>query len=128
MPILVAWGFVNVSIEAVKLEILRSLPREGERPFPTHRATVGVFLRDRMGRDITIHGFRSSFSTWCAEATRFEPAMREAALAHVIRDKVERSYQRGTMLQKRRQLMEAWSAYCSSSPAKLEASVVRLRA
>jgi hypothetical protein len=28
----------------------------------------------------------------------------------------------------RRQLMEAWSAYCSSSPAKLEASVVRLRA
>jgi hypothetical protein len=71
--------------------------------------------------------FRSSFSTWCAEATRFEPAVCEAALAHVIRDKVERSYQRGTMLQKGRQLMEAWSAYCSSSPAKLEASVVWLR-
>jgi integrase len=109
------------------LEILRSLPREGERPFPTHRATVSVFLRDRMGRDVTIHGFRSSFSTWCAEATRFEPAVREAALAHVIKDKVERSYQRGTMLQKRRAMMDAWTGYCSSPPAKTGTTVVPIR-
>jgi integrase len=109
------------------LAILRAILRDGERPFPTHRATVGVFLRQRMGRDgITIHGFRSSFSTWCAEATRFEPAVREAALAHVTKDKTERSYQRGTMLQKRRALMEAWAAYCGS-PVKSEATVTPLR-
>jgi integrase len=109
------------------LDILRSLPRDGERPFPTHRATTGAFLRQRMGRpDITTHGFRSSFSTWCAEATRFDIPTREAALAHVIKDKTVAAYQRGTMLAKRRQAMEAWAGYCASPPAKPDARVVAI--
>ena len=109
------------------LDILKGMPRDGERIFPTHRATTGQFLRERMGHsDITAHGFRSSFSTWCAEATRFEPDVREAALAHIIRDKTVGAYQRGTLLQKRRLLMEAWSKYCSAPPAKGE-TVVKLR-
>jgi integrase len=90
------------------LEILRTITRDGVRPFPTHRATIGVFLRERMGRPgITTHGFRSSFSTWCAAATRFEVEVREAALAHRIRDKTMAAYQRGALLVKRRLLMEA---------------------
>ena len=109
------------------LDILKGMPRDGERIFPSHRATTGQFLRERMGRsDITTHGFRSSFSTWTAEATRFEPDVREAALSHIIKDKTVGSYMRGTLLTKRRQLMEAWAGYCCAPPVKGE-TVVKLR-
>ena len=116
-----------VPLSARALAILQSVSRDGERIFPTHRATVGVLLRERMGRDdVTVHGFRSSFRTWTAEATRFEPAVCEEALAHAIKNKTEAGYQRGTLLAKRRALMEAWSNYCSSPAVKGDGKVVRL--
>ena len=44
----------------------------------------------RMDRgDLTVHGFRSSFRDWCAEATNYDRDTAEAALAHTLRDKVE---------------------------------------
>jgi integrase len=116
----------TVALPGRALDILRAMPRTGERIFPTHRATVGAFLRDRMGRDdITVHGFRATFSTWCAEATRFEPETREAALAHAIRDKTMAAYQRGALLAKRRVMMQAWSDYCAAPP-KSRGAVVAL--
>jgi hypothetical protein len=39
-------------------------------------------------------------------------------LAHVIGDKVEAAYRRGELLGKRKELADAWSKYCSSSPAR----------
>ena len=36
----------------------------------------------------------------------------EAALAHVVGDATERAYRRGDALEKRRALMEAWTAFC----------------
>jgi hypothetical protein len=36
----------------------------------------------------------------------------EAALAHVVGDKVEAAYRRGDLFEKRRRLMEAWAVYC----------------
>jgi integrase len=110
------------------IEILKLVPRDDERIFPTHRSVTGAFLRGRMGRaDITVHGFRSSFSTWCAEATRFEREVREACLAHAVKGKVEAAYQRGSLLAKRRQLMEAWTKYCATPPkAGRSAAVVSL--
>ena len=39
----------------------------------------------RMGRgDLTVHGFRSAFSDWCAERTNFPAEVREMALAHAV--------------------------------------------
>jgi integrase len=72
-----------------------------------------------MGRsDITVHGFRSSFRTWCAERTNFPRSVAEAALAHTVGDATEKSYQRGDMFEKRRKLMDAWAGFCSQpSPA-----------
>ena len=44
----------------------------------------------RMGRqDLTTHGFRSTFSDWCAERTAFPAEVREIALAHTVGDKAE---------------------------------------
>jgi integrase len=72
----------------------------------------------RMGRGdlTTVHGFRSSFSDWCAEQTNFPAEVRAMALAHAVGDKVEAAYRRGDLFQKRRQLAEAWARFCSAPP------------
>jgi hypothetical protein len=45
----------------------------------------------------------------------------EAALAHVIENKVEAAYRRGDLFDKRRKLMEAWTIYCAAPVAKVVA-------
>ena len=79
----------------------------------------------RMGRkDITAHGFRSSFRDWAAERTSFPRVVAEAALAHVIPDKVEAAYLRSDLLDQRRALMNTWAAYATTKAA----DVVPIRA
>ena len=78
---------------------------------------------------VTAHGLRSSFRDWAAERTSFPDEVAEQALAHSVGSKVRRSYQRGDLLAKRRQLMEAWARYCASAPsAAASADVVRCEA
>jgi integrase len=112
---------VPLTVEAVAL--LRGLPREGDDGFVFvgvqagkglgHSTLQGVLKR--MGRtDITVHGFRSSFRDFAGEETEFTDDVGEAALAHV-KGKTERAYQRGDLLDKRRQLMEAWAAYLAGA-------------
>jgi integrase len=56
-----------------------------------------------MGRsDLTVHGFRSSFRDWAEEQTVFGGSIAEAALGHVVGDKVEAAYRRGDLFEKRR--------------------------
>ena len=57
------------------------------------------------------HGFRSSFRDWAAERTDAPHAVMEAALAHVVRDKVEAAYARSDLFERRRVLMEQWAGY-----------------
>jgi integrase len=77
---------------------------------PMSDMTLTKVLRD-MGEAFTVHGFRSTFRDWVAEATSFSSDLAEAALAHVVGDKTVAAYQRGTMLEKRRVLMSAWGSY-----------------
>jgi hypothetical protein len=67
------------------------------------------------GTGFTLHGFRSSFRDWAGEQTSFAHDVCEAALAH-SRGAVHAAYQRGDLLAKRRKLMDAWAAYCSTPP------------
>jgi integrase len=84
-------------------------------------------LLKNMGRsNITIHGFRASFSSWAAERTNFAPEIREAALAHKVGTAVERAYRRGDFFNKRRQLLEAWARFCTT-PTAQPSSVVPIR-
>jgi integrase len=64
---------------------------------------------------ITTHGFRSTFKDWAAECTHTPNFVSEAALAHVVADKVEAAYRRADLFAKRRKLMDAWDRYCSRS-------------
>jgi integrase len=70
---------------------------------------------ERLGRDdLTVHGFRSTFRDWVEEATAFSGAVAEAALAHVVGDKVEAAYRRGDLFEKRPKLMAAWATFCTT--------------
>ncbi len=64
--------------------------------------------------DLTVHGFRSTFRDWVSEETTHSPEVAEMALAHSIQSKVEAAYRRGNLLQRRRQLLMDWEAYCLS--------------
>ena len=67
--------------------------------------------------DLTAHGFRATFKTWASERTSFQNEIVEAALAHVVGNKVEQAYRRGDMMENRRRLMTDWSDYCEQTLA-----------
>jgi len=67
----------------------------------------------KTGRDIVMHGFRSSFRDWVGEATFHDGNMAELALSHTVSNEVEASYRRGDMLEKRRSLMQDWADQCA---------------
>jgi integrase len=64
---------------------------------------------------ITVHGFRSAFRDWCAEATSTPREVAEACLAHVVKNAVEAAYARTDHLDRRRVVMDAWAAYCTGA-------------
>jgi integrase len=87
----------------------------GTRPALPMSNMVMLMLLHRMGRDdLTVHGFRSTFSDWAAERMACLREVVEMALAHVIENKVEAAYRRGDLFEKRRQLMDAWARFCEA--------------
>ncbi len=56
-------------------------------------------------------GFRSTFRDWAAEETNHPREVVEAALAHVVQNKVEAAYARSDLFERRRLLMDDWSIY-----------------
>jgi integrase len=97
-----------------------------DRTKPLSSMAMLMLLR-RMGRDkLTAHGFRSSFRDWAGDNTSFSREVAEAALAHKVGDGVEQAYRRGTALEKRRKLMEAWDCYCQSAKVPARGNVVPL--
>ena len=70
---------------------------------------------DDRGRKIVVHGFRSSFRTWVNEKTDYDRALAEFALSHAVGPEIERAYQHGDALEKRRALMADWCAFCMSA-------------
>ena len=81
-----------------------------ERPLST--AAMSAVLKRMKRLDITVHGFRSTFRDWVAERTSFPDRVAEMALAHKLKDGVEAAYQRGDLMDKRKDLMNAWADYC----------------
>ncbi len=86
--------------------------------------TLAMALK-RLEVPATVHGMRSTFRDWCEEMTGFPHEVKEAALAHTVRNKVERAYRRGDLFDKRRDLMDQWARFCLSAGSK--GDVVELR-
>lgn len=96
------------------ITILQNMPRlAGDgRVFPISAGPMAAILK-RAGLDVTIHGMRSTFRDWCAEATNYPRECAEISLAHAVGSAVEIAYQRSDMLIRRRRLMQDWSTFCT---------------
>jgi integrase len=65
------------------------------------------------------HAFRSSFRDWAAEQMPEIPdPVAEAALAHVVPDKVVRAYKRTSFIEMRRKLLEGWGKFIGGEAAQ----------
>ena len=71
------------------------------------------------------HGFRSSFRDWAAEETDHPREVIEAALAHVVQNRVEAAYRRTDLFERRRRLMNDWAGYLAGGGRDPEAGPVR---
>ena len=103
---------------AILAEMVAHRRRDTSPVFPSPmlgKALSGMAMSavlKRMGRDdLTVHGFRSTFRDWAAEATAYERDVAEMALAHAVANKVEAAYRRGELIEKRARLMQDWAAY-----------------
>lgn len=91
----------DMSLSAVMRRMQESAVEAGDKGW----------LDPRSGRPAVPHGLRSTFRDWAAERTDFPREIAEIALAHHVGSEVERAYRRSDMLERRRDLMEAWTAF-----------------
>ena len=81
-------------------------------------------LLRHLGIEGTPHGMRSSFRDWCSE-TGVAREVAEAALAHIVKNRVEAAYARSDLLDRRREVVEAWADYLASERRDPEAGPIR---
>jgi integrase len=76
-----------------------------------------MLLRRMQVEDATVHGFRSTFRDWASEVANAQREVAEMSLAHKVGSNVERAYARSDLLDRRRVLMERWSAHVTGRTA-----------
>jgi integrase len=116
----------RIPLSEAALVILAGIERSGARVFPGMGQHAILKAVQRVEMSVSAHGFRSTFSDWCAEQTAFPSEVREMALAHSVGDKVEEAYRRGDLLEKRRQVMDAWARYCAEPQSQRAGKVVAI--
>lgn len=113
---------VPLSAEAQKVLSLARDRQPGKYLFTSLRggalsdATLSKFMKDN-GHTARPHGMRSTFRVWAEEQTDADWETKEMSLGHAVGSGVERAYQRSDLLDKRKELLEAWSKYLVSSIA-----------
>jgi integrase len=126
----------RVPLSPRALEILKSLPRENsgdwvfigvQKGKPLGHSSMNEALK-RLRPGVTTHGFRSCFRDWAAETTNYQNHVVEMALAHAIGSKVEASYRRGDLFEKRRLLMGDWAKYCATPRRSDNVTSIRAKA
>ena len=90
---------------------------------PLSTMAMAMLMR-RMGAGaFTVHGFRSAARSWMAD-TGVEFSLAEAALAHVAGNSVVPAYQRSSMLERRRPLMQSWANFVTG---QRDANVIAIK-
>jgi integrase len=85
---------------------------------PLAPSAVNDMLK-RLGVGDTVHGLRTTFATWAQEKS-FDSVLIEQALAHSIGNATTRAYLRSDNLERRRDLMLAWSAFLTDPSTSSE--------
>ena len=114
----------SVPLADATVALLEVLPKLEGTDYVFPGAKAGKPLSDmaltttmrRMGADAVPHGFRASFSSWCASSTAYPEEVREMALAHASGDGTVAAYQRSDLFEKRRNLMADWAKFLGTAP------------
>jgi integrase len=107
------------------IEIIQSMPRVGKYVFPSEQAEIKgkdhqPFLANgltgciaRTGFHSTMHGLRTTFRNWGADSREhnFRREVLEFCLSHRVGGEAELSYWTSEMLDRRREVMQAWADY-----------------
>ena len=83
--------------------------RNPEKPL-SNMAMLTLIKRELQDFNTTVHGLRSTFRVWGGEQTSYDMQTLEFALAHQ-QDEVAASYNRTTLIEPRRPLMQDWACY-----------------
>jgi integrase len=87
--------------------------------YPLGRNALLDFLRKKMGiHGVDVHGFRKTFKNW-ARNRGFDPELIELSLDHAYGSQIERVYQDDQLVERRREMLEAWADFCNGSPAEI---------
>jgi len=113
----------RVPLSEGSLALLLSTPKDrragllfpGTKGQPLSDMSLTAVLRRMNRKDITVHGFRSTFRDWASETTNYSNEVVEMALAHTIGSAVEAAYRRGDLFRKRQDLMVDWAKACKSA-------------
>lgn len=126
---------VPLSSQALAVLVrMRPLTGDGALVFPSPSrprapltANALLMALRRMGYqtgDITMHGFRATFSTTMNELG-YNPDVIERALAHVPGDKIRAAYHRAKYLEERHQLLQAWADLIDSKRSGAKVTPIR---
>jgi integrase len=88
--------------------------RNPEKPL-SNMAMLTVLRRMKMNATTTVHGLRSSFSTWANDTGAARPDVIEACLAHREADRVRAAYNRASFAAERKHLLALWADYCAGN-------------
>jgi integrase len=92
-------------------------PNDRNGKMLSENSMLAVLRRMNLQGTMTTHGARSAFRTWALETTTHPHELCEICLGHSVGTKVTQAYMRGSALEKRRQIMQAWATYLSGSHA-----------
>lgn len=116
----------RVPLARESLALLAGLKQSTAHVFPGRKEGAALSnmallaITRRMGLQAVPHGFRSTFRDWAAETQHFPHEAVEMALAHAVGSKVELAYRRTDLLERRRELAQAWADF-AASPAQSQA-------
>ena len=89
-----------------------------DRAGPLSNMAMLALLKRMKRDDITVHGFRATFSTWANETAAARPDVIEGlCLAHREGDKIRAAYNRAQFASERRKLLDAWAAFLEGREA-----------
>jgi integrase len=110
----------RVPLSRQAVEILRTLqatgndtlvfpsPSNPKRPLSINAPLVALRRMGYAAGELTLHGWRSTFSTWAYESG-YDGNVIEITLAHVDKNAVRAAYNNATYMDRRRQLLQDWA-------------------
>lgn len=121
----------QIPLSDAAMAVLKDVHTRGKSKFIFPNRTLEAIMPNnamrrvliKYGETSTPHGFRTTFTSWVNEKTKFPSDLCEVALSHAVGNSTTRAYNRGNLLERRRPMMDRWAKYVmerSAPPARIE--------